>query len=174
MSPMSEIFHAFSVSPVPQPGPDTAPPELFRGIYGMPMFATVPTDDLEASMEFWINGLGFFDLYSVPGQIVHLRRWAFQDVLLVPGERPERVSATSVSFSCVLNQIDGIVAACEEQRPGSTAGPRQMPWGSVEVEVTTPENTRVIMTAARPYDPQSAEARFLRESGIKGPDTSEA
>ncbi|MFE1170752.1 VOC family protein [Nocardiopsis sp. NPDC058789] len=168
---MSETFHAFSVSPVPPPGPDTAPPELFRGIYGMPMFVTVPTHDLEASKAFWVDGLGFFDLYSVPGQVVHLRRWAFQDVLLVPGERPEQASASSVSFSCVLNQIEGIVTACEEQRPGSTTGPRQMPWGSVEVEVTTPENARVVMTAARPYDPESPEARFLRESGIEGPDT---
>ncbi|PWV52941.1 glycosyltransferase [Nocardiopsis sp. L17-MgMaSL7] len=168
---MSETFHAFSVSPVPQPGPDTAPPELFRGIYGMPMFVTVPTHDLEASKEFWISGLGFFDLFSVPGQIVHLRRWAFQDVLLVPGERPEQTPSTSVSFSCVLNQIDDIVAACEERLPGSTTGPRRMPWNSVEVEVRTPENARVIMTAARPYDPQDPEtARYLRENGIEGPE----
>ncbi|WP_017589456.1 VOC family protein [Nocardiopsis ganjiahuensis] len=163
-------FPAFSISPVPQPGPDTAPPELFRGIYGMPMFLTVPTDDLEASKEFWTDGLGFFDIYSMPGQIVHLRRWAFQDVLLVPGERPAEAPAVSVSFSCVLNQIDGIVAACEKALPGSTSGPHTMPWNTVDVQVTTPENTRVTMTAARPYDPESAEAQFMRESGIEGPE----
>ena len=50
-------------------------------------------------------------------------------------------------------------------------GIKGLAWGSVEVEVTTPENARVVMTAARPYDPESPEARFLRESGIEGPDT---
>ena len=170
MGRMSENFPAFSISPVPRPGPDAAPPELFRGLYGMPMFVTVPTDDLEESKDFWIDGLGFFDFFTVPGQIVHLRRWAFQDVLLVPGERPAQAAPTSVSFSCVLNQIDGIAAACEKQRPGSTSGPRRMPWNSVEVEVTTPENTRVIMTAARPFDPESAEAEYLRASGFDLPE----
>ncbi len=33
----------------------------------------------------------------------------------------------------------------------------------------TPENARVIMTAARPYDPNSAEAEHLRGMGIDGP-----
>ncbi len=169
-NPTSEYFPAFSVSPVPPPGPDSTPaPELFRGIYGMPMFLTVPTGDLEASEEFWCEGLGFFNLYSVPGQIVHLRRWAFQDVLLVPGERPAEAPEVSVSFACVLNQIDGIVAACEKALPGSTSGPHTMPWNTVDVRVTTPENTRVTMTAARPYSPESAEAQFMRESGIEGP-----
>jgi len=81
--------NAFEISPVPPPGPDAVPPEPFRGIYGMPAFATIPTDDLAASTELWIRGLGFFELFSIPGQIVHLRRWAFQDVLLVPVDRVE-------------------------------------------------------------------------------------
>src|SRR5690606_7611786 len=118
---------------------------------------------LEASKEFWINGLGFFDIYSMPGQIVHLRRWAFQDVLLVAGERPAEAPAVSVSFSCVLKQIDDIVAACEKALPGSTSGPHTMPWNTVDVQVTTPENTRVTMTAARPFNPQSDEAQYMRD-----------
>ncbi len=73
------------VSPVPLPALDATPPEVHRGIYGMPVFLTVPTPDLAASADSWIRGLGFIDLFSVPGQVTHLRRWAFQDVLLVPG-----------------------------------------------------------------------------------------
>lgn len=167
---MSDNFPAFEMSPVPTPAPDAEAPELFRGIYGMPMFVTVPTADLAASVDFWERGLGFFDLFSVPGQITHLRRWAFQDVLLVPGERPAGASALTVSFSCVLSQIDQIAAACEELLPGCTTGPRQMPWNSVEVEVVAPENTRVIMTAARPWDPDSPEAEHLRSIGIDAPE----
>ncbi|WP_227998630.1 VOC family protein [Nocardia australiensis] len=167
---MTETFHAFDISPVPTPAPDAAAPELFRGIYGMPMFVTVPTPDLAASADFWSRGLGFFDLFSVPGRITHLRRWAFQDVLLVPDERPAGTSALSVSFSCVLSQIDEIATACAELIPGCTTGPREMPWNSVELEIVTPEHTRVIMTAARPYDPNSAAAEYLRDIGIGAPD----
>ncbi|PXX65567.1 hypothetical protein DFR70_104632 [Nocardia tenerifensis] len=167
---MTETFPAFSISPVPAPGVGAVPPELFRGIYGMPMYATVPTSDLAASAEFWIRGLGFFDLFSVPGQITHLRRWAFQDVLLVPAERAAEATALSVGFSCVLSQIDEIAAACAELVPGCTSGPREMPWNTVELEVRTPDDTRVIMTAARPHDPKSVEAEFLRSIGIEAPE----
>lgn len=83
---MSDYYNAFEMSPVPAPGPDAVPPEPFRGIYGMPAFVTIPTSDVAASVDFWIRGLGFFELFSIPGRLVHLRRWAFQDVLLVSAE----------------------------------------------------------------------------------------
>jgi hypothetical protein len=166
---MTDTFPAFDLSPVPVPGPDAVAPEPFRGIYGMPQFVTIPTADLTASVALWTRGLGFFDLFSVPGGVVHLRRWAFQDVLLVPGTPAGEPNALTVSFSCVLSQLDAIVATCEDVSPGCTTGPRETPWGSLEVEVRTPENTRVVMTAARPYDPESDAARFLHDIGIEAP-----
>ncbi|MFF5261521.1 VOC family protein [Actinomadura viridis] len=157
------------VSPVPMPALDAAAPEVYRGIYGMPMFVTVPTPDLEASRDFWVRGLGFIDLFSVPGRLTHLRRWAFQDVLLVPAEEAGRLPAMSVSFSCVLGQLDEIAERCEELVAGCTGGPREMPWNSVELTVVTPENVRVVMTAARPLDPDSARADHIRAMGIEVP-----
>ncbi|MBL1077267.1 VOC family protein [Nocardia sp. 2] len=167
---MTDTYPAFDISPVPTPALDAQAPEQFRGLYGMPMFVTAPTTDLEASVDFWVHGLGFFDLFTVPGQLTHLRRWAFQDVLLVPGDPRAGTPDLTVSFSCVLNQLEEIAAACERLRPGSTTGPRRMPWNSVELEVRTPEHTRVIMTAARPWDPDSPEAAYLRSVGITAPE----
>src|ERR687893_481936 len=107
---MSDYYNAFEMSPVPAPGPDAVPPEPFRGIYAMPAFVTIPTSDLAASVDFWTRGLGFIELFGIPGQVVHLRRWTFQDVLLVPAESvPEQAPAMSVSFSCVLSQVDALV-----------------------------------------------------------------
>ena len=167
---MTDTFPAFDMGPVPLPTPDAEPAELFRGIYAMPMFVSVPTSDMAASVEFWTRGLGFFEFFSAPGQVTHLRRWAFQDVLLVPTDAPNNPPSVSVSFSCVLSQMDQIAAACEELVPGSTTGPRQTLWNTIDVEVTTPENARVTMTAARPYDADSAEAQQLRDQlGIDGP-----
>lgn len=166
---MSDYYDAFEVSPVPPPGPDATPPEIYRGIYGMPMFVNVPTSDLAASLDFWVRGFGFIDLFTIPGQVTHLRRWMFQDVLLVPTGAPPAPLTASISFSCVLSQIDEIAQACTALVPGCTAGPRKTPWNTVDLEVITPENARVILTAARTLDPDSPEARNLEAAGIPLP-----
>ncbi|MFF1924689.1 VOC family protein [Streptomyces sp. NPDC058221] len=167
---MSDYYNAFEMSPVPDPGPAAVPPEPFLGIYGMPAFATIPTSDLAASVDFWIRGLGFVELFSIPGRLVHLRRWAFQDVLLVPASVPEQTPAMSLSFACVLSQVDSLVESCRALRPDSVDGPRDTPWNTRDVEVITPENARIVLTAAKPFDPASQEARNLEAIGITAPD----
>ena len=162
---MSEMFEAFEVSPVPVPGEGAVAPEVFRGIYGMPAFVTVPTADLAASVEFWTRGMGFFELFGVPGRLVHLRRWMFQDVLLVPGV-PGDVPAMSVSFACVLSELDGVAERCREVGTGRVGEPHDTLWNTRDVEVVTPENTRVVFTAGKPFDPAGAAARNLAEMGI--------
>ncbi|MGC4761848.1 VOC family protein [Micromonospora sp. DT46] len=167
---MSDYYDAFEMSPVPVPGPDAVAPEPFRGIYGMPAFATIPTGDLAASVDFWTRGLGFFELFSVPGSVVHLRRWAFQDVLLVPSaDVPAQAPAMSISFACVLSQIDPLVEACRALDPDCVDGPRDMPWNTRDIEVVTPEKARIVFTAAKPFDPASQEARNLEAMGITPP-----
>lgn len=166
---MSDFYNAFEISPVP--GPDEAPPEPFRGIYAMPSFVTIPTADFAESVDFWTRGLGFIELFSIPGQVVHLRRWAFQDVLLVPAERvPEQAPAMSVSFACALGQVDALVQACRAVRPDSVADPRDTPWDTRDVEVITPEKARIVFTAKKPFDPDSEEAQNLAAVGITPPD----
>ncbi|GAB3814232.1 VOC family protein [Micromonospora zhanjiangensis] len=167
---MSDQYNAFEMSPVPVPGPDAVAPEPFRGIYGMPMFVTIPTRDLAESVDFWTRGLGFFELFGIPGRLVHLRRWAFQDVLLVSAASvPEQAPAASVSFACVLNQVDAVAEACRAVDPDSVDGPRDTPWNTRDVEVITPEKARVVFTAGKPLDPDSAEARYLAAGGITAP-----
>ncbi len=168
---MSNYYNAFEVSPVPAPGPDAVAPEPFRGIYGMPSFVTIPTTDLVASVDFWTRGLDFFELFSMPGQLVHLRRWAFQDVLLVPtASTPDQVPTVSFSFACVLNQIEVLVDACRAHDAGMVGEPRDTPWGTRDVEVITPEKVRIVFTAAKPFDPASQAARNLEAIGITVPD----
>src|SRR5699024_9831931 len=153
----------FEISPVPTPGPDAVPPEPFRGIYGMPVFARIPTADLAASTRFWTDALGFFVLFDIPGTLVHLRRWAFQDVLLVATEEaPEEAPAMSTGFACVLGEVDSLAAACRSLDPDSVVvGPQDTPWNTRDVEVITPERARVVLTAGKPFDPDGAEAQHL-------------
>lgn len=171
MGCVSDYYNAFEISPVPTPGPDAVPPEPFRGIYGMPAFVTIPTSDLAASVDFWVQGLGFFELFGIPGTLVHLRRWAFQDVLLVSAASvPEQPPAMSFSFSGVLSQVDSLVEACRVLRPDSVEGPHDTPWNTRDVTVITPENARIVFTAAKPFDPASQEAQNLAAIGITPPD----
>lgn len=164
---MSDFFHAFDISPVPAPGPDAAAPELFRGIYGMPMFVTIPTVDLPASVDFWTRGLGFFELFAIPGQLVHLRRWAFQDVLLVTAASAAQAPPEmSVSFACVLGQIDDIADAVRAVDAEAMTGPRDTTWNTRDLEVLTPENARVVFTAAKPFDASGEATAALRAAGI--------
>jgi catechol 2,3-dioxygenase-like lactoylglutathione lyase family enzyme len=167
---VGDYYNAFEMSPVPVPGPDAVPPEPFRGIYGMPAFVTIPTSDLPASVDFWVRGLGFFELFGIPGRLVHLRRWAFQDVLLVPAASvPAEVPAVSFSFACVLSQVDSLAEACRALRPESVEGPRDTPWNTRDVQVITPEKARIIFTAGKPFDPAGPEARNLEAVGISLP-----
>lgn len=105
---------AFDISPVPVPSPDAVGPGHFDGIYGMPSFVTIPTPDLARSVAYWTEALDFFELFAAPDRLVHLRRWAFQDVLLIPTANPAPdptgwTNAITVSFACVLSEVDPLL-----------------------------------------------------------------
>ena len=164
---MTDYYSAFHMSPVPDPGPDATAPEPYRGIYAMPAFVTIPTTDLSASTDFWVGAFGFIDLYSFPDTLVHLRRWAFQDLLLRPADTvPAEPSTSSITFSCVLNQIDGIVESSRALGAEAVSGPYDTPWNTRDVEVVTPENVRVVFSAAKVFDESSREAQNLADVGI--------
>jgi hypothetical protein len=172
---MTDHFNAFEMSPVPD-GPDAVAPDPFLGIYAMPMFVKIPTRDLRASTDFWVHGLGFVDLFSVPGQIVHLRRWAFQDVLLVPADddaTPSAPSTVQVFVSCVLNQLDAVADACRALAPDSVTGPYDTAWRTRDIAVVTPEGAHVVFTAATPFTPDSDVGRDFASVGIFAPEDSE-
>lgn len=170
MVAMTDYYDAFEVSPVPVPAPDAIAPELFRGIYGMPAFVTVPSGDLDTSIAYWTRGLGFFVLFSVPGRLVHLRRWMFQDVLLVPADptvaAPPAPARSTVSFAAVLRQIDDLAESCRAIDPESVLAVRDTPWNTRDVEVVTPEGLSVVLTAAKPFDPAGEAAAGLAAIGI--------
>jgi hypothetical protein len=76
-------------SPVPAPAAGAQAPPVSRAIYGMPMFATLLARDLAATVSWYVDGLGFINLFTVPGPdgaplLIHLRRWQFQDLLVRP------------------------------------------------------------------------------------------
>ncbi|OZG50148.1 hypothetical protein [Bombiscardovia coagulans] len=161
--PAESTYDAASISPVPQPGA-AVPTEPYRGIYSMPMFMTLTSGNLEESEDFWTKGLGFINLYAMPGMMIHLRRWAFQDVLIRKSgpnsgsAQTDIKSPGSLSLAVAETQIVEMVEACEKLRPGSTSAPIRMPWNSIEAKIQTPEGLTLTLTAALSVDKKQAEA----------------
>ncbi len=87
----------------------------------------------------------------------------------MPADSPAAPPAITVSFACVLSETEVIAQQCVSLRPGCTHGPCETPWNTVDVTVTTPKNATVIMTAARPLDPGSDQARRLADAGLDVP-----
>ena len=102
---------------------------------------------------------------------MHLRRWAFQDVLLVPqtAEAASDAAVTQVNFACLLSELSSIADACNALRSGSSSAPFDTPWNTRDIEVVTPEGARVVFTAAKPMDPDSFEVKNLAKVGIVAP-----
>ncbi|HZN73388.1 MAG TPA: hypothetical protein VFC00_17100 [Micromonosporaceae bacterium] len=58
---------------------DPIEPVVSREIYGMPVFVTLTVADLDRTVDWYVNGLGFISLFTMPGPdggpaLVHLRR----------------------------------------------------------------------------------------------------
>ena len=161
--PKATAYAGAGISPVPEPGKDAEPPEPYRGIYLMPMFMCLYSHDLDESEVFWTQGLGFIDLYTMPGMMIHLRRWAFQDVLIrksgsnTGDPDTDMESIGSLSVAVTEKQIGKIVDACERLRPGSTSAPIRKPWNSLEARIHTPEGLVLTLTAALAVDKEQTE-----------------
>lgn len=144
-----------AVSPVPAPGSGGPAPEISRAIYGMPMFVTLAVSDLAATVSWYVDGLGFLNLFTVPGlqgpALVHLRRWQFQDLLVRPATEPVSAgTGCTVSFAAVYDQVDEMAARARAHGAGRVDGPVDTPWNTRDLSTTDPDGNTVVFTAARP------------------------
>jgi catechol 2,3-dioxygenase-like lactoylglutathione lyase family enzyme len=182
-------------SPVPAPAAGVQAPPISRAIYGMPMFATLQARDLAATVSWYTEGLGFINLFTMPGPdgaplLVHLRRWQFQDLLVrparnpaTPGDGPARGPATpgstcQLSFAAVYGELGALAERARAHAGGRVDGPADTPWNTRDLTATDPDGQVVVFTAARPpelADPaftdrmRRAEADTTRASGHTGP-----
>jgi uncharacterized glyoxalase superfamily protein PhnB len=154
-------------SPVPDPAAGARAPAISRAIYAMPMFATILARDIGATVSWYTAGLGFIDLFTMPGPhgdpvLVHLRRWQFQDLLVRPAR--ELVAAGNggtLSFAAVYDEIDALAERARSHGGGQVDGPADTPWNTRDLTTTDPDGNVVIFTAARP--PELADAAFSEQ-----------
>ena len=129
-------------------------------IYPMPSFPVLIVSDLEASLKFYQEALGFKHIFTMPGPggkpaLVHLRWLKYADLLIAlprdGREIPEpRGAGVSLSFQ-MLERFEGSVDALVEQAKARgvhiVSGPLDQPWNVREVTILDPDGYRLVFTA---------------------------
>ncbi|RKN43544.1 VOC family protein [Micromonospora endolithica] len=133
---------------------DDITPEITRDIYGMPAFVTMTVADISRTVDWYVNGLDFISLFSMPGPdarpaLVHLRRWRYQDILVRPGLPPAGGEWT-LSFLATAEQLDAVAERARRHGGGLVDGPAETPWNTRDLRLTDPDGYTVVYTARRP------------------------
>ena len=153
--------------------PDASPPSttIDRGIYVMPQFVTFEVSDMDSARRWYVNGLGFVELAVLPGPegepvLVHLRRFRYQDILLVPGRDPEdKASGVRVSFAAGDEDLDARAAIAANEPGGAVEGPARTPWNTRDLLFRDADGHWVVFTQPDlNADMDSEFARRVRDS----------
>ncbi len=121
------------------------------------MFVTILTADLDRTMSWYVEGLGFINLFTVARPdgpaLVHFRRWQFQDLLArsVRG-RITAGNGVHVSFAAVYDELDELVARARSHGAGQVEGPADSPWNTRDVKTVDSDGNVIIFTAVRPTE----------------------
>lgn len=130
------------------------PTTVTRDIYPMPAFLTLTVSDLERSVLWYTEGLDFVELARMP-QLVHLRRFRFQDILLFPQRPGTPPAAPGAGWSYSLLGGPGLPALAERlaaHSPGASAGMQRMPWNVDELRCVDPDGYTIVFTERVPDD----------------------
>lgn len=113
--------------------------------YPMPMFVNLKVANINASVEWYQNALGFREIFRGPGMI-HLRRERFQDLLLFASqERNSRNPGDGIIVQFQAGQVSVEEISQKARQHGANAvdGPIERPWNVREVTILDPDGYRL-------------------------------
>jgi uncharacterized glyoxalase superfamily protein PhnB len=132
-------------------------------VYPMPMFATMPTADVNALAQWYQAALGFEMMFKAPdrdGQpmVVHLRRRKYQDVLIHPvpaGSEMSEVGGWSLCFQAGVDvdQLAARAAAVPIAGRSRVESVADTPWNTREVRIVDPDGRMLVFSQPR-FDPE--------------------
>lgn len=140
--------------------------QIDRSIYAMPAFTTLPVTDMSAAEQWYCEGAGFVVLARM-GPLVHLRRYRYQDLLLVPGDD---VGGGGARTSFICSDLDEQAAAAARARAlgtGTVEGPLTTPWYSVETTFTDPDGHVIVLTGRGTERPPERFDEMVRDSVVR-------
>ncbi|MEU9832673.1 VOC family protein [Streptosporangium sp. NPDC048047] len=146
---------------------DSIPAEITRDIYGMPAFVSLTVADLDRTVDWYVNGLDFISLFTVPGPggepaLVHLRRWRYQDILVRPG-KADPGEGWTIGVMAELEQLDALADRARAHGGGTVDGPADTPWNTRDLRVTDPDGYTVVYTARRAEGERDARFTAMME-----------
>ncbi|MEE9188885.1 MAG: VOC family protein [Anaerolineales bacterium] len=119
--------------------------QVLEDYYPMPMFINLGVTDLDVSVEWYQNTLGFREIFRGPG-MVHLRRDRYQDLLLFPTQASDLNSPGEgivVQFQAGEVSVEEIARKARQQGSSDVDGPLERPWNVREVTVQDPDGYRL-------------------------------
>lgn len=134
---------------------------ITRDIYPMPAFVSLAVRDVERTVDWYLNGLDFISLFTLPGPdgspaLVHLRRWRYQDILVRPGGGQPAGDLT-LSMMALAEQLEELAARARAHGGGRVEGPADTRWNTRDLRTTDPDGNTVIFTARRPEGERDEE-----------------
>jgi catechol 2,3-dioxygenase-like lactoylglutathione lyase family enzyme len=151
---------------------DVTSPEVTRDIYPMPAFVTLVVEDVERTVDWYVNGLDFVVLFTLPAPdgspaLVHLRRWRYQDILVRPGTGKPAGDWT-LSVMALAEQLDALAERARAHGHGSVDGPLDTAWNTRDLRVTDPDGHTVVYTARRPEGERDERFAAMIEQTWRG------
>jgi catechol 2,3-dioxygenase-like lactoylglutathione lyase family enzyme len=127
---------------------------ITRDIYPMPAFLTLTVSDLERSVRWYTQGLDFVELARMP-QLVHLRRFRNQDILLFPPQPGRPAADPGAGWSFSLRGGPGLPVLAERlaaHAPVASTGVQRTPWNVDELRCTDPDGYIIVFSERVPED----------------------
>ncbi|GAA3841514.1 hypothetical protein GCM10022226_74980 [Sphaerisporangium flaviroseum] len=133
----------------------------------MPAFVTLNVADLDRTVDWYVNGLDFIALFTMPGPggrpaLVHLRRWRYQDILVRQGEVSAGTGWT-VSMMATREQLGDLAERARIHGGGVVEGPVDTPWNTTDLRVTDPDGYTLVYTARRADEERDAAFTEMME-----------
>lgn len=113
--------------------------------YPMPMFVNLEVTDIDVSVKWYQNALGFQEVFRGPGMI-HLRRERFQDLLLYPSQADDLRKPGEgivVQFQAGKVSVEEIARRARKHGANDMDGPVERPWNVREVTILDPDGYRL-------------------------------
>jgi catechol 2,3-dioxygenase-like lactoylglutathione lyase family enzyme len=126
--------------------------------YPMPAFPTLSASDLKVSKRFYVEGLGFNHVFTIPGSdgqpvVEHIRFARYADVLLerdpfpIDLDGPARGRGIHLTFSLALAGRNADEFAERARSFGADLeGPIERAWNAREVIVSDPDGYILVFT----------------------------
>ena len=121
-------------------------------IYPMPSFPTLVVSDIEASVNWYCEGLGFSHIFSMPSpdgtpSMAHLRWIKYADLLIfadTSNRLENQVKGVGVGLNYTATNIAELAQRAKQYKAQIVEGPVNRPWNICELVLLDPDGYRLV------------------------------